>query len=211
MRTSLILWDSFLGICLFEQLCCFEHLIFILFFHIFRCFNLDLAVEAKDPVEEHCSDGHLSNNTEVLLITGIGLNIWSESIDNCIHHTVVTDQFHFPTGSIVHTESGIYVFIDIETKRSRNSSLIEDLWSLINAIHTMAANRLIFIRVPDNIIEVPVPNQRVGTEGICLTAVMKDTVLLDVVLNLLKPDLATLIDSVVYCPFSLILDLTYSL
>ena len=57
-----------------------QDLFLILLFDIFRSFDSDFTIKAKDPVKEHLADSDFRYDTEVLLITSVGFYIWSETV-----------------------------------------------------------------------------------------------------------------------------------
>ena len=71
-----------------------QYLLFILFLHIFRSLDPDLAAEAKDPVEEYISNSNFRYNAEILLIAGIGLDVGPKAVNDSVHHAIVADKLN---------------------------------------------------------------------------------------------------------------------
>ena len=63
----------------------------------------------------------------------------------------------------------------------------------------MAANGLVLVRIAYNIIVVSIPYKRVRAKCIALSAVVQDAFLLNTVLNLLKGNLFSLVNCIIYC------------
>ena len=62
----------------------------------------------------------------------------------------------------------------------------------------MAANGLVLVRIAYNIIVVSIPYKRVRAKCIALSAVVQDAFLLNTVLNLLKGNLFSLVNCIIY-------------
>lgn len=126
----------------------------VLLFYVFRCFNSYFTFKTKNPIKEHLAYCDLCYNSKILLVTSIDLDVGAKTVDDGIHNTIVTNQFNFPAGSVVHAKSGVDVFVHIKSERSRNDTLVENLWTLIYTVNTMATYRLILVREPNNIMRL---------------------------------------------------------
>ena len=62
----------------------------------------------------------------------------------------------------------------------------------------MAANGLVLVRIAYNIIVVSIPYKRVRAKCIALSTVVQDAFLLNIVLNLLKGNLFSLVNCIIY-------------
>ena len=89
----------------------------------------------------------LVNDPEILQISGVGVHVRPELVDNRIHYAVVTEQFHLFAGSVVHPEGSFYVLFDGETGLGRHRRLVENLRLLCDAIHPVAADVLVLVRI----------------------------------------------------------------
>ena len=61
----------------------------VLLFNAFRPLDSYFPFKTKYPVEKDFSHSNFLDYTEVLKIPGIGLNIWTESVYDCIHYAVI--------------------------------------------------------------------------------------------------------------------------
>ena len=92
----------------------------VLLFNAFRPLDSYFSFKTKYPVEKNFFHSNFFDYTKILKITGIGMNIGTESINNCIHYAVIAKQLNFSTRSVVHSECCFNIFAHIKANRLRN-------------------------------------------------------------------------------------------
>ena len=111
-------------------------------------------------------------------------------IQHRVHHGVLAEQLHLGVLTVKELESLLRKVPDAVLLRLRHGLFRQDRRHLVDPIHPEGGDLPVLIRPAHDVVKIAVPGQRVGAEGVGLSAVFELPVLPAVVLEVQKAHLA---------------------
>ena len=165
-----------------------------LIFHILRSDDLDHTPEFEDPGEEGRAYRDLGIELEVILIHGSGFHLAAEVVDDRVHGAVVTEEGH---GLMIRVEQAEGLFgkgSDAVAFWFLHRGFFQKLRRVRDAVHTENGDLAMLFGPADDVVEIPVPGQGIGAEGIGFSPVLQLPAFCTAVLEVAETDLHAGVD-----------------